>query len=106
MSTDSAKTKVHGAESASTAGLERTAGGVTDEELTAIYNEANGITGKRLPITTARIFTAMRAAIEAERKAAQLRCLKTPVLLPGLHPYTALKVQQMMTDAVGMRSNV
>lgn len=34
---------------------------MTDEQLTAIYNEANGITGKRLPITTARIFTAMRA---------------------------------------------
>ncbi len=79
---------------------------MTDEELTLLYNEANGITGKRLPITTQRIFVAMRAAIEEECKAAQLRCLKTPVLLPGLHPYTALKVQQMMTDAVGMRSNV
>lgn len=35
---------------------------MTDDELTALYNEANGISGKRLPITTQRIFTAMRAA--------------------------------------------
>ena len=46
------------------------------------------------------------AVAEAERKAAELRCLKTAVLLEGLHPYTALKVQEMMSDAVGMRSNV
>lgn len=41
---------------------------MTDEELTAIYNAANGITGKRLPITTERIFAAMRAAMEEERE--------------------------------------
>ena len=36
--------------------------GFTDEELTEIYNRANGITdGKAPPITTQRIFTAMRA---------------------------------------------
>lgn len=44
---------------------------VTDEELTRIYNEANKIppdrTG-RTPITTERIFTAMRAAMAEERK--------------------------------------
>jgi hypothetical protein len=35
----------------------------TDQELTRIYNEANGIgEGKSPPITTQRIFTAMRAA--------------------------------------------
>ena len=34
----------------------------TDAELTEIYNRANGITGgKSPPITTQRIFTAMRA---------------------------------------------
>ena len=33
---------------------------MTDEELTTIYNEANGITIKRPPITTQRIFAAMR----------------------------------------------
>lgn len=33
----------------------------SDEELTMIYNKANGLMdGKRLPITTKRIFTAMR----------------------------------------------
>ena len=47
---------------------------MTDEELTALYNEANGITGKRLPITTQRIFTAMRAAILAEREACAKVC--------------------------------
>jgi len=49
---------------------------LTDEELTLIYNEANGIppgrTG-RTPITTERIFTAMRAAMLAEREAMQAR---------------------------------
>jgi hypothetical protein len=35
---------------------------LTDEECTRIYNEANGITTKNPPITTQRIFAAMRAA--------------------------------------------
>lgn len=36
---------------------------MTNEELTAIYNEANGLDPRRHnPITTERIFTAMRAA--------------------------------------------
>ena len=47
---------------------------MTDEGLTALYNEANGITGKRMPITTARIFTAIRAAIAAEREACAKVC--------------------------------
>lgn len=34
---------------------------MTNEKLTAIYNKANGISeGKRPPITTERVFTAMR----------------------------------------------
>lgn len=37
----------------------------TDEELTAIYMQANGIEGKKPPITTERIFTAMRAMLAA-----------------------------------------
>jgi hypothetical protein len=38
----------------------------TDAELTKIYCDANGIgEGKRPPITTQRIFTAMRAMEEA-----------------------------------------
>lgn len=41
-----------------------------------------------------------------ERTDGELRCAKTPVLLDGLHEYTALKVQAMMMDAVSMRSNV
>lgn len=41
----------------------------TDAELTAIYNEANGIAeGKRPTITTARIFAAMRLAAAKERQ--------------------------------------
>ena len=35
---------------------------LTDEDCTRIYNEANGITTKNPPITTERIFKAMRAA--------------------------------------------
>lgn len=41
---------------------------MTNEDLTRIYNEANGIPeGKAPPITTERIFTAMRAAMEHQR---------------------------------------
>ena len=41
---------------------------MTNEDLTRLYNEANGITeGKAPPITTERIFTAMRAAYAAAR---------------------------------------
>ena len=44
---------------------------MTNDELTAIYNEANGLDPKRHnPITTERIFAAMRAAAEMEREAA------------------------------------
>lgn len=46
---------------------------MTSEELTAIYNEANGLDMKRHnPITTERIFTAMQAAMAVERQ----RCAK------------------------------
>ena len=40
----------------------------TNEELTAIYMKANGIEGKNPPITTERIFTAMRAMLAAAPK--------------------------------------
>ena len=48
---------------------------MTDAELTVIYNEANGIvSGKRPMLTTARIFTAMRAvAAKEQAKAADLK---------------------------------
>lgn len=40
---------------------------MTDADLTQIYNQANGIVVKRLPLTTNRIFTAMRAMTEIEQ---------------------------------------
>lgn len=40
-----------------------------------------------------------------ERVEAELRCAKTDVLLDGHHEYTALKVQEMMMNAVSTRSN-
>lgn len=40
-------------------------------ELTAIYNEANGITVKNPPITTERIFAAMRRVAQIAARAAQ-----------------------------------
>lgn len=40
----------------------------TNEELTSIYMKANGIEGKNPPITTERIFTAMRAMLAAAPK--------------------------------------
>lgn len=46
----------------------------TDEDLTALYNQANDLDAKRYaPITTARIFAAMRAAMALERQ----RCIQT-----------------------------
>lgn len=48
---------------------------MTNEELTAIYNGANGLDPKRHnPITTERIFTAMRSAIAIEREACAKLC--------------------------------
>lgn len=50
---------------------------MTDEKLTELYNTANGLDPKRHnPITTERIFTAIRAAIEAEREACANECKK------------------------------
>lgn len=37
---------------------------LTDADLTRIYNEANGVTDKQPPISTERIFKAMRAVHE------------------------------------------
>lgn len=48
---------------------------MSNEKLTAIYNEANGLDPKRHnPITTERIFAAMRAAMAAEREACAKVC--------------------------------
>ena len=50
---------------------------MTDEELTALYNAANNITGgKNPPISTARIFAAMRRAAAIEREACAKLCLE------------------------------
>jgi hypothetical protein len=43
--------------------------------------------------------------VSVEGTAAERPWCKTPVLLDGLHEYTALKVQAMMMDAVSMRSS-
>ena len=43
----------------------------SNDELTAIYNEANGITVKNPPITTERIFAAMRRVAQIAARAAQ-----------------------------------
>jgi hypothetical protein len=71
---------------------------MTDEQLTAIYNEANDITGKRLPITTARIFAAMRAAILVERKAWMVAVTDEPEL-PGEMPDEMWSVLRTDRDA-------
>ncbi len=48
---------------------------MTDAELTKIYNDANGIPpGKAPPITTQRIFAAMRGAAARERAECALLC--------------------------------
>lgn len=59
---------------------------MTDEELTAIYNEANGLDPKRHnPITTERIFAAMRAAMATECEACwnAINAHIKPGVLPG-----------------------
>lgn len=43
---------------------------VSSEELTRIYNESNGIDGKNPPITTERIFKAMRACLALNQRLA------------------------------------
>ncbi len=45
----------------------------SNEELTAIYVKANGIEGKSPPITTERIFTAMRAMLAAAPKPGEMK---------------------------------
>ena len=48
---------------------------MNDEQLTEIYNKANGIeAGKNPPITTERIFAAMREAVKQEREACAAIC--------------------------------
>lgn len=48
---------------------------ITNEELTEIYNIANGLDNKRHnPITTERIFSAMRAAMIIERESCIKAC--------------------------------
>ena len=50
----------------------------TDDELTAIYKKANGEVGKPQPLTTQRIFRAMRAMLNAAPQPPQ----RKPMTLP------------------------
>jgi hypothetical protein len=52
---------------------------MTDADLTAIYNEANGIgEGKRPMLSTARIFAAMRLVAAKERERCAQVCEQQP----------------------------
>lgn len=55
---------------------------MNNAELTALYNEANGITDKNPPISTERIFKAMQAAYEAGRASrdAEVEALRADAL--------------------------
>ena len=57
-------------------------------------------------ITEKHFEYAIQDAVRTERVACELRCAKTEVLLPDHHGYTALKVQEMMMDAISERSNI
>jgi len=60
---------------------------MTNEQLTDLYNEANGLDPKEHnPITTERIFAAMRAAIAAEREECAKVCEKFTNSKSG-HPF-------------------
>lgn len=86
---------------------------MTNEELTAIYNEANALDPKRHnPITTERIFAAMREAAAREREACAKLCearetevIETacPSAAPGWWPDQVL---HRCAGAIRMRSNV
>lgn len=67
---------------------------MTNEQLTQIYNEANGITVKNPSLTTERIFAAMRACYELGQKSKQLlseseqkAMLKNPYAIAELMNY-------------------
>jgi hypothetical protein len=52
---------------------------MTDAELTAIYNEANGVgEGKRPPLTTEKVFAAMRLVAAKERERCAQVCENQP----------------------------
>ncbi len=84
----------HIGQSRSNVGLERIDLG--GKELTRIYNEANGLDPKQHnPITTERIFAAMRAAMATEREACAKICER--LLTGGIEAYA---------QAIRARSNV
>lgn len=73
---------------------------MTNEQLTAIYNEANGLDPKRHnPITTERIFAAMRAAMAIERKIWTAAITEEPEL-PGEMPDEMMDVLRSDRDAL------
>lgn len=57
---------------------------MTNEECTRIYNQANGITNKHPPISTERIFIAMRACRKLQMKTILITAAVTIVLTASL----------------------
>ena len=73
---------------------------LTDEELTRIYNEASGIDPKRHnPITTQRVFAAMRAIAAAELES----CLEIVGKYEGADADLIYKAIEMRLDALAPR---
>lgn len=63
----------------------KAANGPTDDELEAIYKRANGEdVGKAQPITTARVFKAMRAVAGFERDALAVRVAELEAAIHGV----------------------
>lgn len=80
---------------------------MTNDELTAIYNEANGLDPKRHnPITTERIFAAMREAILAEREACAKVCEAVGTTAKMLNQREAECAAAECADGIRTRSNV
>ena len=73
----------------------------TDAELTRIYNEANGIDGKNPPITTERIFRAMRAAYTLGLEEAARKCEESD---QEYEPYTGKPKSLNHTCAKAIRA--
>lgn len=77
---------------------------MTNEELTRIYNEANGLDPKRHnPITTERIFAAMRAAMAREREACARVCESVRTQYEGTGGWVGA---QKCLMGIRVRSNV
>lgn len=79
---------------------------MTNEELTAIYNEANGLDPKRHnPITMERIFAAMREAVTREREECANECERMVMYPGGRQEAPAHNTVWDAAGAIRMRSN-